>query len=110
MKKYIVIVLIITVSFLLYGRGNKEEQHEPLTNYNYEVSIKGMTCTLCSVAVEKQLIDLDWIIGVRGNHEQGIALLKVENEPNIAEMKKVIAPELVELGYTLIDIRKLANG
>jgi copper chaperone CopZ len=69
-----------------------------------------MTCTLCSVAVEKQLSDLDWINGVNGDHEKGIALLKVENEPDMADMEKEIAQKLIELGYKLIGIRKLING
>lgn len=110
MKKYIIIFLVIIVSFTVYGRGNQENQQISLNEYTYEVSIEGMTCTLCSVAVEKQLGTLEWIANVHGDHEEGTALLKVKNEPALIDMKKAIAPELIKLGYTLIEIRELVNG
>lgn len=77
--------------------------------FNYEVSIEGMTCPLCSIAVEKRLNKLDWITGVKGDHDNGLALIKVDNAPDMADMEKAIAPKLNEIGYKLIKIRKLTD-
>ena len=75
MKKYLVLVLIVMVFGSLFAFGNKERSvkqeisHADEAAYNYEVRIDNMTCSLCDVAVEKQLGKLERIQAVKGDHK-----------------------------------------
>ncbi len=110
MKKYIVLVLTIMVFGSLYAQGDKEVEQKQLIDYNYKISIDNMTCTLCSVAVEKQLTKLDWIQEVYGDYNEGLALITVDNTLDTAAMEKIIARELDKIGYNFVKLKSLTNG
>ncbi len=110
MKKYLVLVLAIMVLSSLFAQGNKEIEPNTISDYNYEVSIDNMTCSLCDVAVEKQLGKLAWIQAVDGDHKTGLALIQIDNPRDIAEMEKIINAELDKIDYNFVELRELTNG
>lgn len=110
MKKYLVVVLMIVVISSLFSQGNKEIEPKQIQNYNYQVRIDNMTCTLCNVAVEKQLSKLDWIQAVEGDHTTGLALLQIDNPLDKAEMEKIINVELKKIDYNFVELKELTNG
>ena len=110
MKKYLVLVLAIMVLSSLFAQGNKEIESNTISDYNYEVSIDNMTCSLCDVAVEKQLGKLDWIQAVDGDHKTGLALIQIDNPLDKAEMEKIINAELDKIDYNFVELRELTNG
>ena len=111
-----ILVLIVAVLGSLFAFGNREKTKERETentttaDYNYEVSIDNMTCALCDVAVEKQLTKLDWIQSVKGDHTTGLALFRIDNPLDTAEMTSIINAELEKIGYHFVELRKLPNG
>lgn len=110
MKKYLVLVLIIMMLGSLFAQGNKEIESNTLSKYNYVVSIDNMTCSLCNVAVEKQLGKLDWIQAVDGDHTTGLALIQIDNPFDKAEMEKIINTELDKIDYNFVELKELTNG
>jgi len=110
MKKYLVLVLTIMVLSSLFAQGNKEIESNTISDYNYEVSIDNMTCSLCDVAVEKQLGTHDWIQAVDGDHTTGLALIQIDNPLDKAEMEKIINAELDKIDYKFVELRELTNG
>ena len=118
MEKYIVLILVLALAAFgsLFAFGNRENTMERDTvnnttvGYNYEVSIDNMTCSLCDVAVEKQLSKLDWIQSVEGDHKTGLALLRIDHPLDKVDMEKIIDTELDKIDYNFVELRELPNG
>ena len=109
MRKYLVTALIIITVGSLSAFGRKETIPEKVTDYNFEVTIDNMTCKLCDTAVEKQLIKLDWITSVKGNHTTGLALLKTSNPSDKYEMERILKLELEKINYNYVKLRSLTD-
>ena len=118
MKKYIILILLLELAVFssLFALGNRETAPGQDTvngqdaRYNYAVSIDNMTCSLCNVAVEKQLSKLDWVQAVEGDHTKGLAFLQIDNPLDEAEMEKILNTELDKIDYNFVELRELTNG
>jgi sulfite exporter TauE/SafE/copper chaperone CopZ len=64
-------------------------------------SVRGTTCDSCEVVIERQVKQLDGVIGVDASHKQGI--VSVTTKKGCTLSKEDLQPILKEHGYTLSD-------
>lgn len=72
MKIYFVIILFIIISIPILASGVNEKS---LDNPDAALKVEGMTCALCSSAIEKSLHAIDWIKETNADYKTGIVFI-----------------------------------
>ncbi len=66
---FVFAILFLIISFAIFSLDNREESE---INADAVLEVKGMTCALCSVAIEKSLVTSEWIKNVNADHLTGL--------------------------------------
>jgi mercuric ion binding protein len=98
------ILLLFILFFILLGLVSSTWGEDQLKGQsNIIVEIKGMTCRLCSKAIEKSLLQVPGIQEAKATHKSGVAVIiadeSVSNEEINEAVKKAGA-------YTVVDIQR----
>ena len=95
--KFIIIILLIILPSYIWSMGNNEG---PINNPDIILTIDGITCSLCSKAIEKNLRNTFGIKSAKIIHNKNAYLII----NNTVDEKDIINSVEIAGNYTVIDL------
>ena len=106
--KYLLVILIVLVSFSGLAQQTETHQHHPVTPagcaQKIDVTVNGLVCDFCARALEKVFMKHSSVANIKVDLDN--ALVSIGLKPTQSLSNEAIGQMITDSGYNLVDIKQ----